>query len=152
MVPEAKRWQIEYSASSLREYLNQLAHFQVELGAVSQNTNRIDLVFNLTAARPERSQTSREDEKRIYFAYNQSRLKQWDRSTISRAGVDPTGRLVVQFYNDDTRSQLRFLEQQHIQREGRELMEVEKTIYRVRPAANGYEYFVHDVTYRKLPN
>jgi len=152
-IPEAQRWRIQYSAKTLGEYAKQLEYFEVELGAVSKTTARIDLISNLMASKPSLSFTDRSSEKRLYFSYRASRLKKWDQFLAKKAGVgDITQRIIVQFYEEPVRAQLRQLEKERFTSDGKSLMEVKKTHFRVRPKGNGFEYYVHRIEYRPLPN
>lgn len=151
-IPEAERWRIEYSAKSVSEYTKQLQYFRIELGAVSKKTSRIDLISNISASRPSVNVTDKSNEKRIYFSYQASRLKRWDQSIARKAGIsDIKQRIIVQFYEEDVRAILRRLEAEVYQAEGKDLLEVKRCHFRVRPRGNGYEFFVHKIEYRPMP-
>ncbi len=153
LVPEAQRWRIEYSASSMGEYRTQLDFFKIELGALSKTTGRIDLIRDLTRPTPTRDFTSRVNEKRLYFSHTQQNLRRWDQRIAQDAGVtDILERIIVQFYGEPTRQNLRDIEDAYIKQEGRELLEVQRTFYRIRPRGNGYEFYVHKVEYRLPPD
>ena len=137
----------------MREYVQQLEFFDVELGAVSKTTARIDLISNLTSSKPTLSFTDRSSEKRLYFSYQASRLKKWDQHLARIAGVsDVTDRFIVQFYEPNVRQVLRELELAYAQDQGKRLLEVKRTYFRVKPRGSGYEYYVHKMEFRPLPN
>jgi len=153
LVPEADRWRIEYSTRTMAEYKSQLENFNIELGALSRTTGRIDLVSDLTRSKPTRDITSRAQEKRLYFSHTRLRLRKWDQRIVQTAGVDDIRqRIVVQFYDDPTRQILRDLELKYISNAGKQLLEVQKTFYKIKPTSGGgYEFYVDRVEYRRPP-
>ena len=153
LVPEAERWRIEYSSSRMAEYRSQLEYFGIELGAVSKTTQRIDLVSDLTRPTPTRDFTTRSQENRLYFSHTRRRLRLWDQRIVQEAGVDDVRqRIVVQFYNDAVRQLLLTAEAEFTQGEGRRLLEVQRTYFKVRPKrGGGFEFYVDRCEYRKVP-
>ncbi|HMO14263.1 MAG TPA: hypothetical protein PKD64_01420 [Pirellulaceae bacterium] len=152
LVPEAQRWRIEYSTTSMGDYRTQLNFFDIELGALSKTTGRIDLIRNLTSAKPAREISSRAQEKRLYFSHTQQTLKQWDQRIARDAGVnDVNERILVQFYSQPTRQLLRDAEAAFLEKERRQLLEVQRTYFRIRPKGNGFEFYVNKMDYRQVP-
>ncbi len=152
IIPESKRWKIEYAAGTMIEYMTILDSFGVTMGAVSQLSNQIHYVDDLLSTSPRFIVGDRENEKRLYFMNTRNRLRRWDTNKVVQSGIDSRNKLVVQFYEEPVRATLRQLEQAVYVREGRSLSEVKQTIFRVRPAGSGYEFYVENITYRPKPN
>lgn len=152
ILPEPNRWRIDYSATTPDEYFEQLEHFNVELGAVSRRSNRIDLISNLTDETPDTDVTDKASEKRIYFSYQTGRLKRWDLSVARKAGVDDIEeRIIVQFYEEDVREILRKLEEEAITRDNKSLEEVKRCHFKVKSTEDGFEFYIDEILYRPLP-
>ena len=151
IIPESKRWEIEYVAGNMAEYLTILENFDITLGAVSQTSNQIHYVDDLTAATPRTNTGLRRDEPRLYFMNTKNRMRRWDSNKIASTGVDMRNKLVVQFYDEPVRQTLRNLEREVYERAGRTLIEVNKTFFRVQPVGGGYEYYVEEIQYRTAP-
>ncbi|MGI9516283.1 MAG: hypothetical protein ACR2NP_04495 [Pirellulaceae bacterium] len=150
IIPEWDRWKIEYSAGTLAEYMNILQSFGITLGCVSQVSNQIQYLSSLTNAQAtitvgDRSQAG------LYFHNTRNRLRRWDQNKAAASGVDVRNKLIVHFYPTDIRQQLLELEHAEYSREGKELIEVKQTVFRVRPAGGGFEYYVESVEYRDWP-
>jgi hypothetical protein len=82
----------------------------------------------------------------LYFIWQGGRFKDQDRALLSRAGVNTTGRVICQFYPPALEDQLAVLEQQ--QMNNRPLKDVKRTVFGVRPAGRGYEFFVVEIQWR----
>ena len=152
LVPDWARWRIEYSSNSRRAYAAQLDHFGIDVGAVNGSTGNIVYVNNHSAAKPNAWKGSTDTEKRIYFSYNKSQLRKWDRDFLKFGGFNvPKKWIVVQFYPAKIRAQLLAIEKSRIGEDGNTVEDVEKTVFRVRGTPSGYEYYVHDIRYRLVP-
>ncbi len=139
-----ERWVIEYEADSPVVYIDQLKAFGVQIGAVHKVLNDIALIYDLDSA-PQQRSVKRSDEKRVYFVPSQGRLKQWDQRFAKRAGVNTTGRIMVQFYPTETAQNLARLEAEEAQRRGIEVKNIRRTTFKVRQSGNSYEYYVADM-------
>ena len=138
------RWRIEYASSDIQTYSQQLTFFAIEIGVVSRNTQRIDLVNNLSRPTPLlKTPTTRRDERRIYLTHVNPKLRQWDQTLVRRAGINSTqGRFIVQFYPPSLAAELLKLETEYAQANGKDLKNVVQTLFKVREAGQGYEYYV----------
>ncbi len=139
-----RRWVIEYEAGNPGVYIDQLQAFGVQIGAVHKVLNDIELIYDLDST-PQHRSVKRSDETRIYFVPSQGQLNQWDQRFARRAGVDTTGRIMVQFYSQETAEKLGTLEAQEAQRRGIDVKNVRRTTFKVRQSGNSYEYYVADV-------
>jgi hypothetical protein len=128
--------------ASLTQYGQQLQFFGIELGAISGT--RIEYAYNLNKPRPDRRVGQGSDEKRLYFSWQQGTLKEADAQLLRLAGIDTTGKLLVQFYSAETENQLAYLEETFANRKG---AEIRRTRFGVRPAPRGYTFYVIDQSY-----
>jgi hypothetical protein len=147
-VSPAARWQVRYSASTITEYIGQLEYFGVELGAVSETTNNVKVISDLSAPQPATRNTTRGDEKRVYFAFGETFMRRWDTELVRRAGIVPDDRLIVQFYPVPVQQQLGALERAAYEADGRTEADVERTHFGVRESGDGYEFFVSRIDYK----
>lgn len=154
IIPEWERWKIEYTASTMAEYMAILESFDIYLGSVSQISNQILFFEDLTSGRPTMTNGNRKSPRaqNLYFRNTKSRLKRWDQNKVVAGGGDLDNKIVVQFYPPAVRETLLRLEQAVYLADGKDLTEVRQTLFRCRPAGNGYEYYVEDLKYRPKPN
>ncbi len=150
IIPPWERWEIRYTTSGLDPYARQLDFFKIELAAAG-GTPLVDYAFNLAKAKPDRRTGKPEDEKRMYMTWQNSSgpLAAFDRQLLAKAGVNTQRRLVLQFYPRETELKLLRLEAENAR--GRDAREFLKTIFGVRSAGSGYEFFVIDQFFRPPP-
>ncbi len=148
LIPEHKRWKIEYESETIEQYARQLDHFQILLGAFSLDTNEIALVRNLSQGGEVETSNRKQESKTLRFEHEIPRMRRWDRRLIRLAGVDLTGRLSVQFYPEETRVVLREVEAQYLRKISRELKEVRRTVFKVEPIGTGFEFKVREMQFR----
>lgn len=139
-----ERWVIEYESDNINIYIDQLQTFGIQIGAVHKVLDEVNLVFDLGSS-PSHRAVRREEEKRVYFVPTQGRLKSWDQRFANQAGINMAGKILVQFYPPETSQRLAQLEAEEAGRRGMEISEIRRTIFKVRPTANSYEYYVADV-------
>ena len=149
VLPEHKRWKIEYEASDVNTYARQLDFFNLEIGVVFKNNNNIERTRNFSGA-PQKSVSSRKAEnKTLRFEHEKARLRRWDKQLASRAGADSNGAITVQFYPESTRAIIRQVELQHLQQTGgRTLEQVRRTFFKIVPDGNGFKYEVTNMLFR----
>jgi len=150
IIPPWERWEIRYTTSGLDPYARQLDFFKIELAAAG-GTPLVDYAFNLSKPKPDRRSGKPEDEKRMYMTWQNAGgpLAAFDRQLLAKAGVNTQRRLVLQFYPRETELKLLRLEAENAR--GRDAREFLKTIFGVRPAGGGYEFFVIDQFFRPPP-
>jgi hypothetical protein len=142
--PRAQRWVILFQeGGSLQQYGTQLQFFGIELGAIASN-GQIEYAHNLNKPKPDRRVGKGTDEKRLYFSWKDGTLKEADRQLVQAAGINPAGKILVQFYSAETENQLAYLEETFANRKG---AEIRRTRFGVRPAGKGYTFYVIDQTY-----
>ncbi|GAA4421819.1 hypothetical protein [Bremerella cremea] len=147
VVPRWERWQIEFSGSDINNYAKQLDHFKIELGMAGGGQQTIDYASKFSAGGPTRRTASGKEEDRLYFTWQSGSLREADLELLKRAGVDTRGRIPMQFYPPDTENLLAYIEQQYMGE--RPLTTIQKTVFGIKPASGGYEFFVIRQMYRQ---
>lgn len=152
IVPPWDRWEIRYTTSGIDAYARQLDFFKIELAAAGGGMNKVQYASNLSG-RPVTREGLPADEKRIYMTWQgNSPLAAFDRQLLSKAGINPARRLVLQFYPKDTEKLLFSVEVLAAREKGHtDYREFLKTIFGVRPAGNGYEFYVIEQYFRPAP-
>ena len=147
-VPEHKRWKIEYDTPNINEYARQLSYFNIDIGVIS-NTNNDVVRIKDAGNSPQASTSNRETEnKSLFFIHQKQRLRRWDESLARKSGVDMRDKFTVQFYPEPVRQQLRQIEGQYLQQEGRQLSEVRRTMFKVVEAGDGFQFQITSVDYQ----
>lgn len=139
-IPPHERWEINYTTSSVRAYAAQLDFFGIELGAVHRTKSDIEYARNLAQTKPDRDFGNRDEESRIYFSHLNKQLRDYDRQLLQKAGVDTTGKLIVQFYPAKTTQLLLSAERRALG--GKPWESLQKTVFGVRGSGSSYEYYV----------
>jgi len=139
-VPAWERWEVQMSATDLETYARQLDSFGVELGVAGGGDPNVTYVSKLAAAKPTVRTGDPRDEKRLRFLHRSGKLREADRRLASKAGVDPQGKVVFQFYTPATYQALLTLE--NAKMGSRRIAEVRKTVFGVREVNGRYEFYV----------
>jgi hypothetical protein len=148
-IPDYKRWVINYECDSIDVYARQLDQFEIELGVVSTNTNKIWRVQTLSTG-PKSLETDRSREnKTLRFAHIKPRMKKWDESLAKRAGVPLGNTAMVQFYPNGTRQYIRQQEANYLAEAGRELQDVKKTMFQVVKEGDEFIFKVTECLYAR---
>ena len=147
VIPRWERWELQFTSNSLDAYARQLDFFHIELGAIG-GKKEIDYASNLSTSTPVRRTGLPGVEKRIYMTWRTGTLKSFDRQLMQRANIPISGRLIVQFIPPDTEQLLATLELRNAG--GKSPKTFLKTIFGVRPAANGLEFFIVDQKFRTV--
>lgn len=147
------RWIIDYAqASSLEIYAAQLDQFQIELGALSiEGGGQVSYASRFTGV-PQRREGPKDGEKRLYFSWKDGDLQQADRQLLTRAGVDSTGKAILQFYPEATEQYLARIELDYLNTVAppnrRDMRLVKRTRFGVRGGQGApFEFFVKTQTY-----
>ncbi|MCA9266681.1 MAG: hypothetical protein R3E01_01495 [Pirellulaceae bacterium] len=146
IVPRWERWEIRFESTNLRVYAKQLDFFGIELAAFGGSSSTLQYAANLSSDHPTQRTGDAADEKRIYMTWRNGPLKQADIDLLHQAGIATEGRMTAQFYPPKTENVLAVLENQALK--GRDLKSVKKTIFGIRPAGSGYEFYVLDLQSR----
>lgn len=146
------RWIIDYAqASSLELYAAQLDQFGIELGAIGEE-GPIAYASKFSSPSPQRREGPKGQEKRLNFSWHGGELQQADRQLLLRAGIDSSGKEVLQFYSQETEELLVRLEAAYLNERApphrREISLVKQTRFGVRGnRADGFLFFVKSQTY-----
>ncbi len=144
-IPRWRRWEIRFQATTLESYAKELEFFGIELAALGGGRAGIDYAYFENGAVRQRA-TPQADDDRLYFIWQGGKFKEQDRALLGQAGVSTAGRVICQFYPPAVEKQLAALEQQQLG--NRPLKEVRRTIFAVRPAGRGYEFFVVEIQWQ----
>lgn len=149
IVPEHKRWKVEYDTPDINKYASQLAFFNIDIGVVSNTSND---VIRLTQPGPGASivQTDRAAEKSsLYFVHEKVQLRRWDEALFKRKqSIDMAEKFSVQFYPESLRQILRSVEGGYLQSQGKDLADVRRTRFKVIEGGNGFAFEVAEVDYQ----
>ena len=148
VIPEHKRWKIEYSAQNVEEYSRQLSNFEIDIGVIGQVKNTITRLRDPGGAKQVIESSKAKEKKSLYFVPEKIRLRRWDEQLAKRNGISLTGAFTVQFYSDRARAELRQIELEHLTKIGRQLREVRRTIFNIVPNGAGYRYQLKEMNFR----
>lgn len=142
-IPPHMRWEISFGdGNTLDVYARELDYFKIELGVYGPG--RVTYAKSLSKPKPDVYTGASKDDKRLYMTWKQGKLKEADRELMAKAGIPAAGKVVLQFYPDETEQTLLQLEQAF---KGRDASQIRKTRFRVRPKGRDYEFYVLDQTY-----
>jgi hypothetical protein len=144
-IPRWQRWEIRYLHTTLEAYVEQLEYFGIELAAMGGGRASVDYAV-FKNGRPTSSAQAANADERLYFIWQGGRFREQDRSLLSQAGVNTSGRVICQFYPPEIENQLAVLEQNA--RGNRALREIRRTVFGVRPAGRGFEFYVIEIQWR----
>jgi hypothetical protein len=144
-IPAWERWEIRMRADSDAEYAKQLDFFKVELGVAGGGNPNVEYVSNLASAKPTIRRGDPKDEQRLRFLHRSGELRQADRRLAAKAGVKTDGRVVFQFYDQQTYNLLLSLEA--AKKGNRRIKDVRRTVFAVRGSAGRYEFYVVEQQY-----
>ena len=146
------RQEVKFEFPNLQVYTRQLDFFKIELGAAGGKPN-VDYAFNLTKDRPDTREGSGGAEKRLYMTWKVGELSKFDKTILARGGIQTAGRVVLQFYPEETEHRLALVELQNAKSEGvTSVKEIRKTFFGVRAKGGGYEFFVEGQQFRPAPH
>ncbi len=143
-VARGLRWKIRFDQTSQSMYARQLDFFKIELAAIK--SGRVNYASGFTQASPaRRSALAGDQEKRLFFTWEGGTMKKYDTALLQKAGVNTAGAdVVVQFFPPDVENQLALLEKQRLGT--RDARTVRRTVFGIRPAGNGFQFYVIEMT------
>lgn len=145
-IPAWERWEVRLNASTTEEYAKQLDFFKIELAVAGGGNPNVTYVSNVTADKPKVRVGNPKEEKRLRFMHRSGQLRDADRRLVTKAGVDPNGKVVFQFYSPETYTNLLTLE--NIAKGQRRIAEVRRTVFGVKASGGRYEFFVISQDFR----
>ncbi len=142
-----KRWQINYSLTTVSDYAKQLDHFKIELGGVEKTGDNIAYVTNVASSKNVRTGSKR-TEKRIYFSHTIPKLREWDKRLLQQANITNVGeRIPVQFYPIEIINQLYAMENAKLQQDNRKIPNIKNTVYTVEGSEGNYRFTLSKIIY-----
>ena len=148
VLPEWKRWQINYESKNIGEYAAQLDGLNLTLGAISTENDDIALVNNVSRGPTATVSNRTKMGKTLRFEHKKVRLRRWDQKLCKDAGVDLRGRITCQFYPSSTRQMLRLAEATYLQSTDKQLEDVRRTFFKVIKSGGGYDFQVTDILFK----
>jgi hypothetical protein len=148
IIPRWERWEILFSSSSPLVYAKQLDAFKIELGAVGGGRKEIDYASDLAQSSPTVRQGSGDNETRLYMTWRSGALKESDQNLLNKAGIPTSGRIVMQFYSSELENRLALIERDASG--GRNVEEIQKTVFGVTQANGVYAFVVVNQTFRNI--
>lgn len=143
--PREPQREIRFEPKSLRHYAQWLDFFHIELGVLGKD-NKIYYAYNLSREKPDVRQGAPDEESRLYLIPTQGKFAALDRRLAMRAGIADKGQIIVQFYPPAAESILLDLEAKRA--DGRSREQIRRTVFRVTPVGNEFEFSVEEQTYR----
>jgi hypothetical protein len=112
--------------------------------------NRVAYASDLSSGSPTQRTGPADADKRIYLTWRSGPLQQADRELLRRAGIDPSGRMVLKFLPPELAQRMAGLEQSHARQEKGEGAEkrVRRTRFGVVPRGDGWDLIVFEQSYR----
>jgi hypothetical protein len=137
--------EIRFQPDNLEQYARWLDYFKIELGVLGRD-NKIYYAYNFTHKRPDVRVGEPAEEQRLYMNSALGHFAALDRQLAREAGIADRGRIILQFYPPPAQAILLQLEQQRAKGHPRE--KIRRTVFRVTPKGDGFEFSVIDQTYR----
>ena len=116
----------------------------------------MDYAFNLGTTPTKRTAKPRDKkEQRLFFTWKGGTMKEFDRTLLSRAGVDTNRRIMFQFFPQLAEDELAWAEMENGKSKGHsDVKEFLKTIFGVQKPKSGnkkWEFFVVEQRFRPAP-
>jgi len=148
-IPRAQRWEILFESTALGVYSRQLGFFGIELAAFGAGDPQVDYVLLDGRGKGTHRRGDSAGEDRLYMTWRRGKLKEYDNRLLKQAKVDTAGKITMQFYPTKTENMLYALEMKYAGKKTEQ--QIRKTIFGIRNAGSGYEFFVVDQRYRIVP-
>jgi len=137
--------EIRFDPENLRQYAQYLDFFGIELGVLGKD-NKIHYAYNLAKQSPDVRVGEPGNEDRLYMNSALGRFAALDRRLAKNAGIVDEGQIILQFYPPETQAILYDLERREAG--GRRPDEIRRTIFRVTPKGDKFEFSVDQQFYR----
>jgi hypothetical protein len=133
-------WEVRFNASTIEVYSQQLDFFNVELAAIGGGKNTIDYASKFTQPKPDVRTGTSDKEKRRYLTWRKGPLAAADKQLLAKAGIETTGRIVLQFLPFDVEQQMAQIEAQFAK--GMKMSQIRRTAFAVRGSEGKFEFYV----------
>jgi hypothetical protein len=142
-----RNWEILFDKNTLDGYAKQLDFFEIELGVLVPNENKIIYVYHLQKRKPDtRVLADALKEDRYYFRWRTGEMQRADEELVKRAGVSSEDRVIIKFLPRETERQLADLEQRY---QGLASKTIRSTRFGVTRDGSGFKFVVLEQTKRK---
>lgn len=140
-IPRCERWELNFTASGLEQYVRQLDAHGIELGVVGGSIAGVDYLgdwaFFRRAGKSEAETDPRtrhgdsSAERRLYFLWNRpSPLMRFDRQLLTRSKIKLEGRQVIKFISQSLENELAEIELEYARSNGHpDVSEIAKTVF-----------------------
>lgn len=143
-IPAYQRWIIRFNESSTTEYAKQLDHFGIELAVFYPTSGKLSYAKSFASGAATVTHKNKWDDERVYFKWSGGPRERIDREILQKAGIDPVGGQIFQFYPNQTVQLLGTIEQNFANRPAKE---IRRTYFVVNPQGGGYTFAVTRQTY-----
>ncbi|MCM2370485.1 hypothetical protein [Aporhodopirellula aestuarii] len=150
VVPRFNRWQLNFTATDLKDYAAQLDFFGIELGVLGGGIQGVDIVDQLSTKPRNRRVVDTSNEKRLYFMWSTpSPLMELEATLIEQANVELTDRHMIQLIPARLEHELAEAELEFANMAGHESEgEIARTVFQCVATDDGYEFRIADQRYR----
>lgn len=151
IIPRWERWEIRFESSSINTYARQLDAFKIELGAAGGGKRNVDYAYNLTKGKPDTRSGPGDKEQRLYMTWRGGNLQKFDQQLLSKAGINISKRLLMQFYPEQVEDQLAWIEKEYADKQNKTIQEYLKTVFELKPKGSAWEFAVTEMRFRPKP-
>jgi len=145
-IPRHERWELHFPAgNTLATYGRQLDFFKIELAVLGPG-DQVQYVSGFSKSQPQVRRGTSSAERRLYMTWRRGSLEQADRDLVRRAGVDSTGKMVLQFLDPEIENQLAVLELEYAKRPVNRIRRTRFGV--VDDGSGGYRFVVQQQQYR----
>jgi hypothetical protein len=138
-IPRPQRWVIRFDGGNLKMYAKQLDFFKIELAAIGQD-DLVHYAFNLAQPKPDQRTGPPDEEKRLYMTWRSGPLQEADRTLLTRAGIELSGRVIMQFYPAEVEQALAKLEREYAA--GKDVNDIRRTTFDIRQEGEKFQFVV----------
>lgn len=147
IIPEYKRWKINYQAEDIETYKRQLSQWEIDIGVLNRNSDDVFRVQNPAGNTNVVTSSRTQESDSLYFAHIKPRMKRWDEVIASGAGVNIEEVNMIQFYSDKARMRIRQQEAEMLDADGREAKDIRATIIRLASSDGSFDFIVDQIKY-----
>jgi hypothetical protein len=131
-VPNHERWSIRFPPGiTIEAYTRQLDYFKIELGVLGGSPN-VTYLSNLSNPKPQSRQASGNTEIRLYLIWNSGPLREADEILVTRAGINPEGKVIAHFVPQSLEEEMLRLEAEHAKTN--QLTRIRRTVFGIQAA------------------
>jgi hypothetical protein len=133
-------WEVQFNASTIEGYAQQLDFFNIELAAIGGGKKMVDYASKFMLPKPVVRTGPGDQEKRRYLTWRKGPLAAADKQLLAKAGIETTGRIVLQFLSFEVEKQMAHIEAQFAK--GKKMSQIRRTVFAVRGTPGAFEFYV----------